>query len=90
MAETVRADVHAMAGDVHEPFSRAPVAGPLGEPDGSAGRPRRWYEANVSGCINAPRWLHCSVRAFPTRGPIALRELTTYKFVIEGSGQVRE
>ncbi|MGH3100126.1 MAG: glutamate-5-semialdehyde dehydrogenase, partial [Thermoleophilia bacterium] len=24
------------------------------------------------------------------RGPIGLRELTSYKFVVEGSGQVRE
>jgi glutamate-5-semialdehyde dehydrogenase len=31
-----------------------------------------------------------STQKLHARGPIALRELTTYKFVIEGSGQVRE
>jgi glutamate-5-semialdehyde dehydrogenase len=31
-----------------------------------------------------------STQKLHARGPIALRELTTYKFVVEGSGQVRE
>jgi glutamate-5-semialdehyde dehydrogenase len=31
-----------------------------------------------------------STQKLHARGPIGLRELTTYKFVIEGSGQVRE
>ncbi len=31
-----------------------------------------------------------STQKLHARGPIALRELTTNKFVIEGSGQVRE
>ena len=31
-----------------------------------------------------------STQKLHARGPIGLRELTTYKFVAEGSGQVRE
>jgi len=31
-----------------------------------------------------------STQKLHARGPIGLRELTTYKFVVEGSGQVRE
>jgi glutamate-5-semialdehyde dehydrogenase len=31
-----------------------------------------------------------STQKLHARGPIGARELTTYKFVIEGSGQVRE
>ena len=31
-----------------------------------------------------------STQKLHARGPIGLRELTTYKYVIEGSGQVRE
>jgi glutamate-5-semialdehyde dehydrogenase len=31
-----------------------------------------------------------STQKLHARGPIGMRELTTFKFVIEGSGQVRE
>ena len=71
--------VHALRAGVHRPASTPPRV--------YVNASTRFTDGAVFGMGaeigNSTQKLHA-------RGPIGLRELTTYKFVVEGSGQVRE